>query len=106
MKKNADHTTNAIAHHLDTHHVDKAYDPVEDIQKRGALSVEHHEIQHKLLSLYADLFMHDGFGSINVEMRFLKRTQKEIIISCGKEYRFVVDWPNTDTPAHQDASNS
>jgi hypothetical protein len=57
------------------------------------LSREHDRIMKKLLELYADLFLHDGFGNISIEMKFLKKSQKEIIISSGKDYRFVVDWP-------------
>lgn len=53
----------------------------------------HTPILEKILELYTDLYLHDGFGTVTVEMRFLKRGQKEIIVSSGKEYRFVVDWP-------------
>jgi len=56
------------------------------------LSAEHGPIREKIMELYTDLYLHDGFGKIVVEMRFLKRGQKEIIVSSGKEYRFVVDW--------------
>ena len=45
-----------------------------------------------LLSLFDDLLAHDGFGNMSVEMRILRRGQKEIIIDCGKQYRFVVDF--------------
>lgn len=58
-----------------------------------ALPPEHEAIAARIMDLYADLFLHDGFGSIGIEMRFLKKGQKEIIISSGKDYRFVVDWP-------------
>lgn len=57
------------------------------------LGDEHEPVQLKIAELYADLFRHDGFGRITVEMRFLRRGQKEIIVSSGKEYRFVIDWP-------------
>jgi hypothetical protein len=40
-----------------------------------------------------DVLLHDGFGDIRVEVRILKRKQKEVIIHCGKQYRFVVDTP-------------
>jgi hypothetical protein len=45
-----------------------------------------------LLSLFDDLLGHDGFGNLKVEMRILRRGQKEVIIDCGKQYRFVVDF--------------
>ena len=54
---------------------------------------EHDRILETLFSLYSDLFYHDGYGTLKVEMRFLKKGQKEILVACGKEYRFVVDYP-------------
>jgi hypothetical protein len=36
---------------------------------------------------------HDGYGSIKVDVRLLKKGQKEVIVDCGKQYRFVVDHP-------------
>ena len=53
----------------------------------------HTAIMEKIGVLYRDLFFHNGFGELKVTMRFLKKGQKEIIIACGKEYRFVVDFP-------------
>jgi hypothetical protein len=57
------------------------------------LPVEHDEIMEKIVALYKDLFFHNGYGEIRIGMRFLKRGQKEIIIHCGKDYRYVVDYP-------------
>ena len=45
----------------------------------------------KIRELYDMLIRHDGFGEMRVETRILKRGQKEVIIHCGKQYRFVVD---------------
>jgi hypothetical protein len=51
------------------------------------------EVKEKMLQLYDELFLHDGYGELKVEeMRLLRRKQKEIIIHCGKEYRYVVDY--------------
>ena len=47
----------------------------------------------KLLGLFNDIIEHDGFGEIRVEVNILKRKQKEVILHCGKQYRFVVDMP-------------
>ncbi|MDP2561778.1 hypothetical protein [Psychrobium sp. 1_MG-2023] len=47
----------------------------------------------KLLLLLDDIIAHDGFGEIRVEVNILKRKQKEVILHCGKQYRFVVDAP-------------
>ena len=45
----------------------------------------------KMRQLYCELFDHDGYGEMRVEMRILRRGQKEVIIHCGKQYRYVVD---------------
>ncbi|MCQ8130942.1 hypothetical protein [Methylomonas rivi] len=51
-------------------------------------------LKHKLLQLLDDVLRHDGFGEIRVEVKILKRQQKEVILHCGKQYRFVVDMPD------------
>lgn len=48
-------------------------------------------VKSKLNELLDELLSHDGFGEIRVEVRILKRRQKEVILHCGKQYRFVVD---------------
>jgi len=54
-----------------------------------------HDPAHFVGDLFRDLLHHDGFASFRVEMRILKRGQKEVIVDCGKQYRFVVDFdPN------------
>jgi hypothetical protein len=68
-------------------------EPKQETGVTNVLRGVHTPILEKILELYTDLYLHDGFGTITVEMRFLKRGQKEIIVSSGKEYRFVVDWP-------------
>ncbi len=50
-------------------------------------------VKEKLLALLDDVLQHDGYGDIAVEVRILKRKQKEVILHCGKQYRFVVDVP-------------
>ncbi|WP_031433375.1 hypothetical protein [Methylomarinum vadi] len=50
-------------------------------------------VKNKLLELLDDVLSHDGFGDIHVEVKILKRKQKEVIIHCGKQYRFVVNAP-------------
>ncbi|MCL0080737.1 hypothetical protein M1N64_00655 [Peptococcaceae bacterium] len=50
-------------------------------------------VLEKMTGLYKNLFKHNGFGEMRVEVRILKKGQKEIIIHCGKQYRFVVDYP-------------
>jgi hypothetical protein len=43
--------------------------------------------------MYRDLLLHDGFGELRVDVKILKRGQKEVIIKAGKEFRYVVDVP-------------
>jgi len=48
-------------------------------------------VKSKLMELLDEVLQHDGFGEIRVEVKILKRQQKEVILHCGKQYRFVVD---------------
>lgn len=57
------------------------------------------EVKAKIFELYDELFSHDGYGEVKVEMRILQRGQKEIIIHCGKQYRFVVDCQDKKRPS-------
>jgi hypothetical protein len=50
------------------------------------------EVLAKLEALYTEAFAHDGFAEIRVEIRILRRGQKEVILHCGKQYRYVVDY--------------
>jgi hypothetical protein len=50
---------------------------------------------HFIATLFQELLNHDGFSGFKVEVRILKRRQKEIIVYCGKQYRFVVDSDQT-----------
>lgn len=52
----------------------------------------HEDVLSKLHSLYQDVFAHDGYGDIRIEIRILNRGQKEVVIHCGKQYRYVVDY--------------
>ncbi|MCS6897154.1 MAG: hypothetical protein NZM29_04210 [Nitrospira sp.] len=55
--------------------------------------VPNSEVKACLSALYDDLFAHDGFAEMRVEIRILRRGQKEVILHCGRQYRFVVDYP-------------
>ena len=56
-------------------------------------------VKAKLLELMDDILAHDGYGDIRVEVRILKRRQKEVILHCGKQYRYVIDFPGEQTSA-------
>ena len=57
------------------------------------LSADTAPVKEKILTLFDDLLAHDGFGELRIEINILKRNQREIILHCGKQYRFVVDIP-------------
>lgn len=52
-------------------------------------------VKSKLIELFEEMFSHDGHSNMEVKISFLRRGQKEILLCCGKEYRFVVDYVNT-----------
>lgn len=52
---------------------------------------QHRQLLEKLFDLYADTFVHDGYGDIRIEFKILRRGQKEVILHCGKQYRYVLD---------------
>ncbi|MFT5448694.1 MAG: hypothetical protein ACI9DC_003879 [Gammaproteobacteria bacterium] len=41
----------------------------------------------KLRELYLDVFDHEGYG----DLRVLRRRQKEVVLHCGKQFRYVID---------------
>ena len=59
-------------------------------------------VMAKIRQLYEYLFFHNGYGEMKIEMRIMKKGQKEVIIHCGKQYRFVVDY----TARPEDEANS
>lgn len=46
--------------------------------------------QAKLNALFMDILEHPGFGELHVNIRILKDARKEVVLCCGKEYRFVL----------------
>jgi hypothetical protein len=60
---------------------------------------EQQPVKAKLLELMDDILAHDGYGDIRVEVRILKRRQKEVILHCGKQYRYVIDSPGEQEAA-------
>ncbi len=51
------------------------------------------DVKNRLENLFDELLRHNGYGQIQIDMRLLRRGQKEVVLRCGKEYRFVVDFP-------------
>ena len=72
---------------MDTSNSHEAIDPPALLTSPQA----HEDIFAQFISLYCELFNHNGFGDMRIEMRILRRNQKELIIHCGKQYRYVLD---------------
>ncbi len=64
----------------------------------------HQLVKNKILQLYDELVSHDGFADLHIEMRILRRGQKEIILHCGKQYRYVVDFKNSNDNSSDNSS--
>ncbi|MBM7854490.1 hypothetical protein JOC37_000863 [Desulfohalotomaculum tongense] len=56
------------------------------------MTQDNEKVLMKIRQLYESLFSHNGYGEMKIEMRILKKGQKEVIIHCGKQYRYVVDF--------------
>lgn len=56
-------------------------------------------VKAHICELFDELIAHDGFGTLTVEIKLLRRGQKEVILHCGKQYRYVVDFKPAGTPA-------
>lgn len=51
-------------------------------------------LKSKLMGMIDDVLIHDGYGDIHIEVKILKRGQKEVILHYGKQYRFIIDVPD------------
>lgn len=50
----------------------------------------HAEVLARIENLYRILFDHNGYGEMSIEIRFLRKREKEVLIRCGKQYRYIV----------------
>ncbi len=66
-----------------------------DCRKRSMSQGMHTAVLEKLNELYHDLYEHNGFCQLKMEIKFLKKGQKEVIINSGKEYRYVLNYAST-----------
>lgn len=48
-------------------------------------------VEEMLLKTFRFLVAHDGAGKMEVNIKLLKRGQKEVLIQCGRTYRFVIN---------------
>ncbi len=63
----------------------------------------HEAVMARIQSLYKMLFEHSGYGEMSIEIRFLRKHEKEVLVKCGKHYRFVVPCDcsaSEDRPCH------
>lgn len=49
-----------------------------------------HRVREKLLAMLDDLIQHQGFGEARIDVKILKRGRREVVLTCGKQYRFVL----------------
>ena len=54
------------------------------------MPASHDAVLARIESLYHMLFAHSGYGEMSIEIRYLRKNEKEVLIRCGKQYRFVV----------------
>ena len=47
------------------------------------MTADHAMVLQKIGVLYDELIAHDGYGELRIEIRILKRGQKEVILHCG-----------------------
>ncbi len=62
------------------------YEETQNVSAQAPLLIKQH-----LSHIFDELIRHDGYGEFKVELRILKRGQKEVLIHYGKQYRYVVD---------------
>lgn len=62
-----------------------------EIMNANGESPDKERVRQQLLKAFDYLFEHDGSSHMDIDMRILKRGQKEILIKCGRCYRYVVD---------------
>lgn len=63
------------------------------------MASSHETVLARIEDLYKMLFAHSGYGEMSLEIRFLRKHEKEVLIKCGKQYRFIVpcDCPTSET---------
>ncbi len=69
----------------------------------------HDAVLARITDLYQMLFAHSGYGEMSIEIRFLRKHEKEVLIKCGKQYRFVVPCAcpsGEECPCHDARSGS
>jgi len=47
-------------------------------------------VESKLVTLFREIVNHSGFGELKVHVKILRKGKKEVLLSSGKEYRFIL----------------
>ncbi|MFH0887956.1 MAG: hypothetical protein V1871_01960 [Planctomycetota bacterium] len=47
-------------------------------------------VESKLITLFRELINHPGFGELRVDVKILRKGKKEVVLSSGKQYRFIL----------------
>ena len=71
----------------------------------STITTSRRKVLNKLTHLFEDVLKHDGYGEIRIEVRLLRRGQKEVVLYCGKQYRFVIDSREIDEPYGEKTHN-
>jgi hypothetical protein len=61
-----------------------------------AMPSSHEMVLDRIEKLYRMLIDHSGYGEMSIEIRFLRKHEKEVLIRCGKQYRFIVPYECPD----------
>jgi hypothetical protein len=56
------------------------------------MATTHEVVLARMEELYRMLFSHSGYGEMAVEIRYLRKNEKEVLIRCGRQYRYVVPY--------------
>lgn len=64
-------------------------EPTDNMIKENDCNVSH--VEKVMLKTFQYLMAHNGAGKMEVSVKLLKRGQKEVLIHCGRTYRFVVN---------------
>lgn len=64
---------------------------MEDVETLSEQFSESDRIKSAILKTFDFLMQHNGAGKMEVSIKLLKRGQKEVLIQCGRTYRFVVN---------------
>ena len=71
------------------------------------LMVATHEIVlRRIEDLYRMLFSHTGYGEMAIEIRYLRKNEKEVLIRCGRQYRYIVPFEKEEEKCGATADNS